>query len=321
MSLSKNINTIKLSALLLLATAGVPAAAQSTTVCKNQYPCGECAVFDNNGNDLKGFITGNKSQLQLRGGKLNEVSGGTWGYLLVRTANVPSVSSKWEKKGDLNVSASIRSTYVMNKTADGEKATWWARECNLKNGPLVQIKTKNDDELGMEQLRYEKLMHSLDPMKFTLVEYADTFNDRDYDYMLKNYIATKCGSIDLEDYRSMVDFYTGFLGKFSSVDDAVLGNSSFVTFFTGASNKHYMTYFNIVNSKLSGTLEALDIQYERDRDTVINKTFKKLTGKTVYIYGDDTFGLDKKIIVYGRSHDIKLRRRKTNITTRFNNEH
>jgi len=320
MSLSKNINAIKLSALLLLAAAANSSVAQSTTVCKNQYPCGECAVFDNNGNDLKGFIYNNKKQLDVRGGKLNEASDNMWGYLLIRTAKVPSVSSKWEKKGDLNVTASIRTTYVMNKTKDGEQATWWARECNLNNGPLVQIKVNDEDKLDMEHVRYEKLMHSLDPMKFTLVEYADTFNDRDYDFMLKNYILTKCRTVDVDDYKSMVDFYNGFLGKFTTTDDAALGNSSFLTFFTGTSNAKYLGYFNVVNGKLAGKLEALDIQYERDRDTVIKHTFTKLTGKTVYIYGDDTYGMDKKMILYGKAHDLKLRRRKTNITSKFNNE-
>jgi hypothetical protein len=233
---------------------------------------------------------------------------------------VPSVSSKWEKKGDLNVSAFIRTTLVMNKSKDAEQATWWARECNLNNGPLVQIKVNDEGKLDMDHARYEKLMGSMAPVKFTLVEYTDTFNARDYDNMLKNYILTKCGDVDVNDYKPMVDFYNGFLGKFTNTDDAALGNSSFVTFFTGAGNAHYMGYFNMVNGKLAGKLEALDVQYDRDRDTVISHTFKKMSGKTVYIYGDDTYGMDKKLILFGRAHDIKLRRRKTNVTTRFNNE-
>ncbi len=321
MSLSMNINAIKLSALLLLAAANT-GLAQSMTVCKNQYPCGECAVFDNNGNDLKGFIYNNKKQLELRGSKLGEASGDTWGYLLVRTANVPSVSSKWEKKGDLNVTASIRATYVMNKAKDVEQAAWWARECNLDNGPLVQIKVNDSkQQIDMEQVRYEKLMGSLAPMKMTLVEYADTFNARDYDNMLRNYIAVKCGAVDVNDYKTMVDFFNGFVTRFTTTEDAALGNSSFMTFFGGANNTRYVGYFNMVNDKLAGRLEVLDLQYDRDIDTVIKHTFTKLTGKTVYIYGDDTYGMDKKMILYGKAHDLKLKRRKTNMSGKFNGEH
>lgn len=320
MSLSKNINAIKLSALLLLATANT-GVAQTMTVCKNQYPCGECAVFDNNGNDLKGFISNNKKQLGVRGGALGEASGNTWGYLLVRTANVPSVSSKWAKKGDLNVTASIRTTYVMNKAGSTEQATWWARECNLNNGPLVQIKVNDEGKLDMEHVRYEKLMNAVAANKMTFVEYADTFNARDYDNMLKNYIVTKCGAVDMDDYKTMVDFYNGFVTRFTTTEDAALTNSSFLTFFTGPSKTRYVGYFNMVNDKLAGHIDVLDLQYDRDIDTVIKHTFPRLTGKTVYIYGDDTYGMDKKMILYGKAHDLKLRRRKTNMTGKFNSEH
>lgn len=319
MSLSKKSHVIKLSALLLLATAGRVAA--QPTVCKNQYPCSVCAVYDNNGNDLRGFINSNKRQLELRGGKLNEASGGKWGYLLVRTANVPSVSSKWEKKGDLNMAAFIRATYVMNKTKDGEQATWWARECNLNNGPLVQIKVNDEGKLDMENVRYEKLMNGLSGMTFTLVEYADTFNARDYDNMLKSYIATKCGAIDVNDYRGLVDFFNGFAGHFTTTEDAALTNSSFIAFYTGASNTRYIAYFNMVNDKLSGRLDVLDLQYEKDMDTTINHIFPKLTGKNIFIYGDETYGMDKRMIMYGKNHDLHLKRRRTNVSGKFNNEH
>jgi hypothetical protein len=278
-------------------------------------------VYDNNGNDLAGFVINYRKQLNSTGAKVIDFSGDQWGYLLVRTAHVPSVSTNWETKGDLNHAAYIRTTLAMEKTKDDAVATWWARECNLDNGAVVQINVKNagKDKVDMDQARYTKVMGGLTPKKFTLVEYLDTFNMRDYDNMLKSHIVTKCGTIALDDYKTVVDFYNSFLGKFSYVDDPVITKMSFVTFFAGAKNQ-YIGYFNVVNSKLSGTIEALDIQYERDRDSVVKNTFKKLSGKTIYIYGDDSFGLDKTLIKYAKKNDLKLRRRKTTVTTKFNDE-
>jgi hypothetical protein len=206
------------------------------------------------------------------------------------------------------------------KTKDAAQATWWARECNLDNGPLVQIKVAEAAKVEMDQQRYEKVMGSLSSKKITLAEYLDTFNMRDYDNLLKNHILAKCGDIKNGDFKNVVDFYNGFLNKFSYIDDPVLSKMSFITFFTGASGTQYIGYFNHVNSKLSGRLEALDIQYERDRDSVVKRTFRRLTGKTVYVYGDDSFGMDKTIITYAKNNDLKLRRRTPAAAAKFNDE-
>jgi hypothetical protein len=318
MSLMRNFKAIQFATIALAALAANPVSAQKT--CKNLYPCGECAVFDNNGNDLAGFTTNYKKQLFLNGSKVNEFSGGEWGYLLVRTANVPSVSTKWETKGNLNHAAPIRTTLVMNKTKDGAMATWWARECNTDNGAMLQLKTKDERKVEMEQSRYDKLMGGLLGKKFTLVEYLDTFNMRDYDYLLKNHIVSQCGTIKQDDYKGMIAYFNNFLSKFSYVDDPVVAKMSFIAFYEGASKTQYVAYFNVANSKLSGKLEAMDIQYERDRDIEVRHIFKHLTGKTVYVFGDNSFGLDKSLIRYAKNNEIKLRRRKVNTTSKFNNE-
>ncbi len=316
----RSLNAVKIAALLLAGATTTQLDAQTRT-CKNQYPCNYCAVYDNNGNDLAGFVHNYTKQLNINGAKVSEASNGDWGYLLVRTVQVPSVSTKWVTEGKLNHTNYIRTTLAMNKGKDGNTATWWARECNTDNGPLVQIKVEEGAEkVEMDQKQYEKVMNGLLNRKWVLVEYLDTFNTRDYDYMLKSHIASKCGTIHQDDFKSFVDFYNGFMGKFSYLDDAVLTKMSFVTFFAGGEGRHYVGYFNVVNSKLSGQVEPLHIEYERDRDTVVKHTFNRLSGKTVYIYGDDSFGLDKKLIQYAKANDLKLRRRKTNVSTRFNDE-
>jgi hypothetical protein len=318
MSLLRKFKVIKITAFVMAGLAANPLLAQK--VCKNQYPCGSCAMQDNNGNDLAGFTRNYKKQLLNSGSKVVEHADDQWGYLLVRTVQVPSVSSKWETKGVLDYSAYIRTTLAMNKTKAGATATWWARECNLDNGPLVQVKAKDEGKVEMEQQRYEKVMSGLGSKKLTLVEYLDTFNMRDYDYLLKSHIVAKCGAIDQDDYKNIVDFFNGFIGKFSYVDDPVLTKNSFITFVKGNSGTRFIAYFNVVNGKLSGKLDALDIQYDRDRDSVVKRTFNRLTGKTIYIYGDDSFGLDKTIIQYAKANDLKLRRRKTSATMKFNDE-
>lgn len=323
MPLPKRTNAIKTFVLLGALVATHPLSAQDRTPCKNQYPCGDCAVHDNNGNDLAGFTRNYKKQFTSAGTAVVNAANDEWGYMLVRTAIVPSVSSRWETKGDLNYTQPIRTTLVMVKSKENSVSTWWARECNLDNGPLVQLRTKNqgNEEVELTQHRYDKVFRDLEAKKMTLVEYLDTFNMRDYDYLVKkNHIVSKLGSIMPEDYKSIVDYFNNFLGKFSYTDDPLITRMSFITFCTGASGTRYMGYFNVENDKLSGRLEPLNIEYERDRDSVVTNTFKKLTTRTVYIYGDDSYGLDKTMIKYAKDNEYKLRRRKTNVTTKFNDE-
>ncbi len=320
MSLLRSLNVVSVAAMLLAGTASDTAIAQTMEVCKNQYPCGRCAVYDNNGNDLAGFTRDHKLELMTTGGKVDKLSGSEWGYLLMRTVEVPSVSNRWDTKGALNHTASIRAALVMHKTMTGAEATWWARECNRDRGPIVQLRVKNVPEMTFPEERHQQVMSNLLSKKFTLVEYIDTFNARDFDFMLKSYMAVKAGVIEKSDYGDLINYYNGFLSKFSYIDDPVLSKMSFVTFFEGGSKTRYVGYFNIVNSKLSGRLERVNIEYARDRDFVVDKTFSELTGTTVYVYGDDSFGLDKTIIKYGKDEDLKLRRRTTSVTTKFNDE-
>lgn len=321
MSLLRSSNIVLVAAALLAGIAPEQSVAQeSQRVCKNQYPCGSCAVYDNNGNDLAGFTRDYKTELMTTGNKVLNQSGGDWGYILMRTVTVPSVSNRWETKGVLNHTASIRATLLMHKTKDGAEATWWARECDRDRGPIVQLRVKDVPELTIPEERHQKVMSSLLSKKFTLVEYLDTFNARDYDYMLKSYMAVKAGVINKADYGDLISFYNNFLSKFSYIDDPVLTKMSFVTFFEGGSKTRYIGYFNVVNNKLSGRLERVNIEYARDRDIIVDNTFAQLSGTTVYVYGDDSFGLDKTIIRYGKDENLKLRRRTTSVTTKFNDE-
>jgi len=283
----------------------------------NLYPCGECAVSENNGSDLRGFIKSNTKELNYIGGKVNEVSDNGWGYLEVKTVQVPSIG----QNKNLNYSEYINATLALYKTKDGAKATWWARQGNTPKGPLVSKITDGDVQAGMDVVRYNEVTHALEQKEFALVEYYnDDYNQLDYDVLLKNYILTEHGTVkNINDYKSIVAFYDTFVTKFTYLDDPMLGNKSFITFFTANGTK-YMGYFNIVNGKLAGHLEATDIQYEKDKDDLVKATFKKLTGNVVYVYGDDIFGLEKTILNYGHTNKIKLERRKTATNKKFNND-
>jgi len=316
----KNINSIKITALLSLCLTTGSSIAQ---LAHNQYPCAECAVYDNNGNDLKGFVISNKKELNEKGSQVNDLSGDSWGYLQVRGASVPSINKSGDKKGERNYAESITATYALYKTRDDAQAMWWSRECNSPNGPMTGRKIKEEDgSLGIPGVPYETIKSDVEPKAFTIVEYYNNlYNQRDFDVLLKNYILLENGTLkDPADYKSVIDFYNGFLKKFSYVDDPVLMKRSFITLLTGTSGAKYIGYFNIVDGKLAGKLEAVDIQYEKDKDTLINKVFSKLTGKMVYVYGDENFDLEKPIVMYARAHDIHLKRRHTNTTTKFNED-
>lgn len=316
----KNINSLKVSALLSLCLTAGSSMAQ---LAHNQYPCAECAVYDNNGNDLKGFVISNRKDLNEKGDKINEYSGGSWGYLQVRSASVPSVNKTGDKKGERNYAESITATYALYKTNDDAQATWWARECNSPNGPMTGRKIKDEDQdVAAVCVPYPTLTSNVEPKAFTIVEYFNNlYNQRDYDVLLKNYILLENNTVkDPADYKSIIDFYNGFLKKFSYVDDPVLMKRSFITLLTGASGAKYIGYFNIVDGKLAGKVEAINIQYEKDKDTLVNNVFSKLAGHWVYVYGDEHFDLERPIVMYARAHDIKLKRRHTNATTKFNED-
>jgi hypothetical protein len=317
MFIYKRSNILKIAALFVITANAGHAVAQT---CRNQYPCSDCAVYDNNGNDLAGFIKTNKRELMNRGAVVNDYSSNNWGYIQVRTTKVPSVvSRRGETRGELNYTDYIRATLVLHKTKDGANVTWWGRECNIANGPLSYIPTKK--ELEFENIRYSQITNELENKKFALVEYYDTmYNTRDYDYLLKNYILVSGNEIkNTDEYKVIIDFYNAFLDKFTEVDDPILGNKSFITFFKSNNNK-YIGYFNVVNGKLAGKLDVLNLQYEKDKEIVTTKTFKKLKGNMVYVYGDETFGMDKEIIKYARTNHIRLKRWNTAITKKFNED-
>lgn len=305
----------KLLTVLLLSVAGGNAMAQ--IIYNNKFPSPESATYDNNGNDLRGFINTNKAVLNARGSYVNEQSGNTWGYLQVKHVKTPGQS----KKGELNYYAAFDVTLALYKSADGAKATWWAREYNNPQGPLLYYKAGDPAMLAMENVKYNEVLTDLRPKKMTLVEYYDSaFNAKDFDILLGNTVYMKAGTMkDNSDYGTMISFYNSFLSKFSAFNDAVLEDKSFITFFkNGASN--YIGYFNMVNGKLSGYVEMIDAPFERDRIKLINDVFKKLTGTYVYVYGDDTFGMDKIIRQRAEKSNMKTDRRMTTMSSKFNQD-
>lgn len=314
----RKIKAIKMTAVLLSALLSYGAQAQK--VYRNQYPCGDCAVFDNNGHDLMSFIHNYKNDLDTRGSKVNSYGNGNWGYLLVGTGRVPSVTASGPRKGELNYYEYITSTFALYKTADGGQATWWGREANAENGPLTSPKAHENNKLEMEHVRYTQIMSQLAPRHFTLVEYADTnYNEHDYNVLLKNYILTELGSVkNPDDYRQVIDFFNGFLGQFTYVDDPILEKKAFITLLAIGETK-YIGYFNIVNGKLAGHLDVLNLQFEADKDAIIARVMKKLGNATrTYVYADNVFDMEKAFSRYARANKVKIRPWKTTSAIKFN---
>ena len=294
-------------------------------VCHNLYPSPEMATYDNGGHDLRGFIITNKKDFLVKGAKVNEYSKNTWGYLQIKNARVPSVDNNKSKDNpnnhQLNYSEYIDVTLAMYKTKDGAQSTWWARQCNSPKGPLVDIAVDSRGLLDMDYVRYGNILSDLVTKKFTIVEYSgDTFNRKDYDDLIKNYLLIENGTIlDLSDYGAVIDYYNNFASKFSDIEDPLLEYKSFITFFE-TPRARYVGYFNVVNNKLAGRLEVVDIKYDRDKDAFVAQAFKKVTGSVIYVYGDEAFGMDKVIITYAREHNVKVVRRKTTTNKEFNKD-
>ncbi len=305
----------KLIAALLLSVAAQGSFAQVWH--ENKFPSQESATFDNNGNDLRGFTNKYKNDFTAKGEKVNEASANNWGYLAVKNVKTPGIN----KKGELNYFESFDVTLAMYKTRDGGKATWWAREHNSPKGPMVYFKAGTPTTLAMDNVKYSEILNELQAKRFTLVEYADTmFSRNDFDILLKNCLFVKNGTIkDVNEYKTLVDFYNGFLDKFTSVNDAVIDDKSFITFYKAGNNK-YAAYFNVVNGKLSGKLELVDAPFDRDRVKFVDDVFKKLTGSTIYLYGDDAFEMEHIIKKRADKANLKLEVRKTTTTRKFNQD-
>ena len=284
---------------------------------QNKFPSPESATYDNNGNDLRGFINTYKNDFLAKGNKVSEVSKNDWGYIQIKNVKIPGS----DKEGNLNYYESFDVTLAMNKTRNGGQATWWAREHNSPKGKMVYFKVGDPGTLGLDNVKYSEIISSLQLKSFTIVEYADTmYSQNDFNILLKNCMFIRNGTIkDINDYKALIDFYNRFLEKFTNVNDPVLDKKSFITFFKGGSN-HYAGYFNLVNGKLSGKIEFIDALFDRDRVKFVNDMFKKLTGTTIYLYGDDAFEMEAIVKKRAIKSHLRMERRKTNATRKFNED-
>lgn len=289
----------------------------------NLYPYAEAVVFDNNGRDLAGFIKSNKQETATKAEKIADYSGNRWGYIQVANSRVPSITIHpvaEGKKVDLNYAEYIDATMALFNTKDGIKATWWARQANKPDGAFFSKRVDAEGKLAAPLVRYEELMSEMNTKDFTIVDYNDSvYNTKDYDKLLKNYIVVDNGAVqNFDDYKTLIPFFNNFLSKFTYVEDPLLENKSFITCAT-VNKTRYIASFNVVQNKLSGRMQVADLQYERDIDTLITHVFGKLTGKTIYVYGDDIFGMEKALLKYAHHHPaLSLIRRNTTSAEKFN---
>jgi len=283
----------------------------------NRLPSIEAATYDNNGNDLRGFIKTNKNELNLRGSAVNDYSANHWGYMQIKTVKVPGE----DKKGNLNYYQTFDVTLGLYKTTNGAKGTWWAREYNSANAPMLYYKTNEAGRLDMENVKYTDITRELEGKTFTIVEYYDSsLNTKDLDMLLKNTLYIKSGSVkNVEDYKTIIDFYNTFLSKFTTLNDPMLEDKSFITFVRTA-NARYIGYFNVLNGKLTGRLELLDLQFEAEKPKFVNAMLKNITGKEIYVYGDKTFGMEKTLNKRAEVNNLKLYRKYTTMTGKFNED-
>ena len=314
------INKIKIAAFGLLSLWAGNIRAQE---CHNIYPYVQGVVSDNNGYDMMGFIKSGAKDVKAKAPKIKEFSGDTWGYLQIRGVKVPSVDikrvdDKYEKN-HLSYSQFINATLALCDTKDGMKATWWTRQCNNPRGPLFNMATDDDGKGDVPIVRYLDITKELMSKKFTLVEYNnENYNRRDYDQLVKNYITLEKGVVkEMEEYKTIIDFYNNFLSKFTYVEDPLIEDKSFVTFINTSKNK-FVGYFNIENGKLSGHLMPYVLTFESDKDTLVKHIFNKLEHKTVFVFGDDVSGMEKTLLNYGYVNHIKMIRRKTTTEKKFN---
>ncbi len=285
---------------------------------KIKFPSPESATYDNNGNDLRGFINRNKNDFEAKGNKVLDASGNDWGYMQIKNVKTPGE----DKKGNLNYLESFDVTLAMMKTKGGAKATWWTREYNSTSGKLLYYKVGEAGLLAYDNVKYTEVITDLLPKSFDIIEYSDTLlNQGDFEILFKNCMFVKNGTIkDVNDYKNLVEFYNTFLAKFTAINDPVIDNKSFITCFSGKSGANYVGCFNIVNGKLSGRVEQVEAPFERDKIKYVNDIFKKLTGSSINVYGDDYFGMEKMMKTRADKSNMKIDFKKTNSRRKYNED-
>lgn len=300
------------SILLLSITAGNISAQINRNI---KFPSPVSATYDNNGNDLRGFINSNKNQLDWRGNAVNTASGNKWGYIQYKHVKVPGQ----DKRGNLNYYENFDVSLIMYKTGNEAKATWWGREYNSPNGPMVYVKADDPGMLSIENVKYNTILNELQTKELTFVEYYDTiYSQSDFDKLYKNTLFVKSGIIkDADEYKEIVSSINVFLNKFSSFDDPVLEDKSFIVNF-GTSNSKYVAYFNIVNGKITGKLEPMNAQYEEEKIKKVNDMFKQLTGTYVYTYGNVDADVAKIIRKRAEKDNIKVEHKNATSNFKFN---
>jgi hypothetical protein len=304
----------KINAFILCCALALPAMAQ--TKHNNKYPSAEALTYDNNGNDVKSYINARKSDLFLKGDVVNDASSNKWGYVQAKNVKVPSQN----KEGIRNYYETLDANFMLFKSKADAKATWWTREYNLPRAPLVFLPA-DEAGLAIDIVKYSEILRELETKDMTVVECgSDMPNSYDYDVLLKNYFFVKHSAIkDASDYKTIVPFYNGFLSHFAPVNDPIIDNKSFITFFKTASTE-YIGYFNVVNGKLAGKVETITAPFENDRIKLINDIFKKLTGSRVYVYADETFGFTKIITNKCQVLNKRVAFWPTTTTKKFNEE-
>jgi hypothetical protein len=269
---------------------------------KYRLPSAEAAVYDNNGNDLRGFIAAYKKEMEEKSAMVKSTSG-AWMYMMMRNVTTPAT----DKNGNLNYTQPFTVTLAMSAAALPPKATWWAREYNSGKGKVVHYAASNPAVLGLDLVKQTPFINEMNTGKMTLVEYIDTVaNLYDYDDFFKNTLFVKRGLMtNVADYGALVKYMNTFLEKFSSTSDAVLEGKSYVLFFKG-SEAQYVIYLNFVNNKLTGAVWQVEARFEADRVKFVNEVFRKFTGKSVYAYGADYFDMEKIVRKKAESSNLKI---------------
>ncbi len=301
-----------LTGLLLVAAVGSVSAQKLNP---NRFPSPTSILYDNNGNDLKGFSLKYKNDFENKGSIVLQAGGSDWSYVQLKNIKSPGIN----KKGELNYLNAFDVTLLTYKTRTSGKATWWSREFNLPEGKLQYFKAEDDGKIPYDVVKYTDVTNELQNKKMTIAEYVDTLTrPHDFELLFGNTLFVKAGTVrEASDYSAIVAFYTKFLEKFTNVNDPVLDDKSFVTFVKAGSTE-YVGYFNMVNGRLQGFLDKPESGFERDKVKFVNEIFRNITGAVVYVYGDDQFGMGKMVKAKVDKANLKMEMVKTSSSKKFN---
>lgn len=265
------------------------------------------------------FYTANRQTVSSTGRTTSRL-GEDWAFIKIKNEGIPAM----DERGTLHYNNPFDASFLLYYKGDNNiEKTWWFHE---NNNPSKPIRTYYESLVEMYQrernftlnLR-DNISSELKAKKFVVAEYTGTINRNKPDFIFTNTLFIKSGLVNSSaEYQRILNFYSGFLGKFENFNFDILSNRVYITTVKGA-NSNYVAIFKVQDGKLIGELQKVDNVTKPQVISTIKREISAIKDDgAAYVYGDNLFGLSKNISDAASENNVLLISRNTAIKKSFN---